>query len=146
MVEDDCLTYNIGYMEQGGSNFELPREPQTPEVEQDQEHTAEAPPARQEQVGKQPPKPALPAVPDIPAADQPVIATSQDSVTPVPLDPKAAAANADKIEREWIDKVKNVVARTQEDPHLQKEQVSQVKAEYIQKRFNKTIKTDEAAA
>jgi hypothetical protein len=64
----------------------------------------------------------------------------------VAVDPKAVAADSDHIEREWIDKVKDVVARTHEDPHLQKEQMSRVKAEYIQKRFNKQVKTDEAPA
>jgi hypothetical protein len=132
----------------GGPNFELPPEQLNPEHEQRQEQAVEAPPARQEQAGKRPKQPALPAIPDdIPAADQPVIAAPpQDVAPPVPMDPKAAAADTDNIEREWVDKVKNVVARTQEDPHLQKEQMSRVKAEYIQKRFNKTIKTDEAAA
>jgi hypothetical protein len=90
----------------------------------------------------------LPAVPDdIPIADQPVIGgPTQDVIAPVPTDPKAIADDTDHIEREWVDKVKNIVAHTQDDPHLQKEQMSRIKAEYIQKRFNKTIKTDEAAA
>jgi hypothetical protein len=131
----------------GAPNFEL-NLPPLPETEKAQEQTVEAPPSRPEQTAKQPKQPALPAVPDdIPAAHQPVIgAPPQDAVKPIPVDPKATAADTDNIEREWVDKVKNVVARTQEDPHLQKEQVSRIKAEYIQKRFNKTIKTDEAAA
>jgi hypothetical protein len=131
------------------SSFELPAQPErSPETENQQEQIAEAPPARQEQVGKQPKQPALPVVPDdIPAADQPVIAAPpQDIAAPVPVDPKAVAGDSDHIEREWVDKVKNIVAQTRDDPHLQKEQMSRVKAEYIQKRFNKTIKTDEAAA
>jgi hypothetical protein len=129
-----------------GPNFEL-NLPPSPETEQGREQAAEAPPSRQEQVGKQPKQPALPAIPDdIPAAGQPIITAPPDITSPVPTDPKSAAADNDHIEREWVDKVKNVVARTQDDPHLQKEQMSKVKAEYIQKRFNKTIKTDEAAA
>jgi hypothetical protein len=130
------------------SNFELPRQPErTPETDSQPEQAVEAPPARPEQVGERQAPPALPAVPDdIPVADQPVIATPPDAAAPVLVDPKAVAADSDNIEREWLDKVKNIVAHTQEDPHLQKEQVSRVKAEYIQKRFNKTIKTDEAAA
>lgn len=129
----------------GGPNFELPAQPSAPESQQGQERPAEAPPARPEQAAKQP---ALPAVPDdIPVADQPVIAAPPQDVTPpIPTDPKAVAADTDHIEQEWVDKVKTIVARTQDDPHLQKEQMSRIKAEYIQKRFNKTIKTDEATA
>ncbi|MBX4190800.1 hypothetical protein KW794_01805 [Candidatus Saccharibacteria bacterium] len=131
----------------GGLNFELPPQPSSPENQQGQERTTEAPPARPEQATKQPPQPALPAVPDdIPVADQPVIKPPQDVPAPIPTDPKAVANDADHIEREWVDKVKTIIARTHDDPHLQKEQMSRVKAEYIQKRFNKTIKTDEAAA
>jgi hypothetical protein len=131
----------------GGPNFELPRPAQTPEIQPGQERDAEAPPARPEQVGKRPPEPVLPVVPDdLPVADKPVIAAPPDAPAPVAVDPKAVAADSDHIEREWIDKVKDVVARTHEDPHLQKEQMSRVKAEYIQKRFNKQVKTDEAPA
>jgi hypothetical protein len=127
-------------------NFEL-NLPPSPESEQGQERQAEAPPARPEQSGNQPKQPALPAIPDdIPAADQPVIgAPSQDVTTPIPVDPKAIAHDTDRIEKEWVDKVKNIMAKTHDDPFLQKDQMSKVKAEYIQKRFNKTIKTDEAA-
>jgi hypothetical protein len=131
----------------GGPNFELPPGPPSPEGEQGQEQHAEAPPSRPEQAAKQPPQPALPAIPDdIPAADQPVIAAPPQDVAAPVADPKSAIADTDHIEREWIDKVKNVVARTQDDPYLQKDQMSKIKAEYIQKRFNKTIKTDEAKA
>jgi hypothetical protein len=65
---------------------------------------------------------------------------------PVHVDPKAAAQDSDRIEQEWVDKAKAIIQRTQDDPYLQKDQMSRIKAEYIQKRFNKTIKTDEAAA
>ena len=132
----------------GAPNFELPAQPRSPEEEHGQEQAVEAPVAAPEKSGNQPKQPALPAVPDdIPTADQPVIAAPpQDVTAPIPVDPKAVAADTDNIEREWVDKVKNIIAHTQEDPHLQKEQMSKIKAEYIQKRFNKTIKTDEAAA
>lgn len=132
----------------GAPNFELPRQPErAPETENQQERAFEAPPARPETSGNQPQQPALPAVPvDIPDAGQPVVAALQDVPTPIPTDPKSIAQDSDNIEREWVDKVKNVIAHTQDDPYLQKDQMSKVKAEYIQKRFNKTIKTDEAAA
>src|SRR5579862_1189528 len=133
----------------GAPNFELPRQPEkSPEAENQQERAVEAPAARPETSGSQPQQPALPAVPvDIPDADQPVVAApAQDVAAPVPTSVKSGAQDGDNIEREWVDKVKNVIARTQDDPYLQKDQMSKVKAEYIQKRFNKTIKTDEAAA
>jgi hypothetical protein len=130
------------------ANFELPPRPPSPEDEVKQEQSVEAPAARPETSGNRPQAPALPAIPDdIPLADQPVIAAPpQDVTTPAPDDAQTVTQNPDHIEREWIDKVKNVVASTHDDPYLQKDQMSKVKAEYIRKRFNKQIKTDEAAA
>lgn len=127
-------------------NYELP--PLSPEDEPGlAEQGHEAPAARPETVGERPAAPALPTVPtDIPAADQPVIAAPpQDATIPV-TDPQTPAHDKDRIEKQWVDKAKAVIARTQDDPYLQKDEMSKVKAEYIQKRFNKIIKTDEAAA
>ena len=131
----------------GAPNFEVNIQP-SPEAQPNQESQVEAPPSRPEQAAKQPAQPALPAIPDdIPAADPPVIgASTQDDTIPIKTDPHATADDTERIEREWVDKVKNIIAHTQDDPHLQKEQMSRIKAEYIQKRFNKTIKTDEASA
>ncbi len=129
-------------------NFELPPQPTSPEGEdQKQEQAVEAPPVHQEQVGKRAPQPVLPAIPDIPAADQPVIgAPPQDVTTPLNADLQAHTHDPDRIEHEWVDKAKAIIASTQDDPYIQKREMSKVKAEYIQKRFNKQIKTDEAPA
>jgi hypothetical protein len=130
------------------ANFELPEQPPSPESDQGQERSVEAPAARPETTGSRPQQPALPVIPDdIPAVDQPVIAAPpQDVATPIITDPKAVAQDTDRIEQEWVDKAKAIISRTHSDPYLRKDQVSKMKAEYIQKRFNKTIKTDEAAA
>jgi hypothetical protein len=55
------------------------------------------------------------------------------------------ADDVDLIEKEWVDRAKAIVEATQDDPHKQKSEISKVKAEYIQKRFNKTIKVDTPA-
>lgn len=122
--------------------------PASPESDQGQEKAVEAPAARPETAGQQAKQPVLPVIPDdIPAVDQPVIAAPpQDLSLPAPADPRSGAADSDHIEKEWVDKAKAIIQRTQSDPYLQKDQMSRIKAEYIQKRFNKTIKTDEAAA
>ncbi|HET9721694.1 MAG TPA: hypothetical protein VFP32_01540 [Candidatus Saccharimonadales bacterium] len=133
-----------------GPGLELPPQPEH-HLELDkngQEQGREAAPARQEQTAKQPPQPVLPAIQDIPAVDQPVIAVpAQDVTAPVSAsDPHSHAADGDHIESQWIEKAKAVIAQTQDDPFAQKSQMSKVKAEYIQKRFGKQIKTDEAPA
>ena len=135
----------------GGPNFELPTpKPESLEgEEQRQEKGREAPAAPAETAGKQAPAPALPALPDdIPAADTPVIGTPADdtAVAPTAADTTHPADDSDRIEPVWVHKAKEVIAKTQNDPYEQKHQMSQVKADYIQKRFNKQIKTDEAKA
>jgi hypothetical protein len=128
-------------------NFELPPQPASPEADnQRQEKGTEAPAAAPEQAGKRAAQPVLPAVPDLPVADTPVIPVPvQDDTT---IQPPSAhpAQDSERIEPVWVNKAKEIIARTHDDPYLQKDQMSKVKAEYIQKRFNKQIKTDEAPA
>lgn len=76
----------------------------------------------------------------IPAATTSSGAQAADDNRPQPkTDDKAS--DGDRIEKEWIDKAKAVISKTQDDPFEQKEAMSQVKADYIKKRFNKTVKT-----
>ena len=56
------------------------------------------------------------------------------------------ARDGDVIEKVWIDKAKAIVAQTRNDPFVQKKEMSLAKADYIQKRFNKTIPVDDTAA
>ena len=141
---------------EGGSNFELPPQPQIPETGgQLPEQAVEQQPASQEAgVGQRAPQPgstavandavvqapALPAVPAIPDDEPALVAPSS------PLTAGFKAHESDLIEKEWIGKTKEIVAKTTDDPHKQKEELSRVKADYIHKRFNKIIKTDEASA
>lgn len=134
--------------ESTGANFEAPQPPGPERADDRQEQAVEAPAAAPETVGKQPPAPALPVVPDdIPAADAPVIAVAApDSAVPAHPTSDHPAHDSDRIEPIWVNKAKEVIARTQDDPYMQKSEMSKVKADYIQKRFGKQIKTDESAA
>lgn len=58
-------------------------------------------------------------------------------------DTPAVAGDVDLIEKEWVEKAKNIVNSTLGDPHAQAEKISQMKADYIQKRYNKTIRSEE---
>lgn len=124
------------------ANFETPQQPKGPETAEDSlDKDVEAPAAVPESAGNQPIVPALPLIPDdIPAASQPAL--------PVPAtDGAVQAAHAaipdgDHIPEVWIDKTKSVIAQTKQDPYIQKSEVEKIKAEYIQKRFNKQIKVD----
>jgi hypothetical protein len=48
----------------------------------------------------------------------------------------------DKIEKIWVHKVKQVIERTHGDPYQQNQELTALKADYMQQRYNKTIKVD----
>jgi hypothetical protein len=50
------------------------------------------------------------------------------------------ADDVDLIEKEWVDKAKEIVDRTSHDPYLQNQEITKVKEDYLKKRYNKSIK------
>jgi hypothetical protein len=56
-----------------------------------------------------------------------------------PISSGLQAQDTDLIEKEWVLRAKSIVAQTQDDPFKQKNEMSKIKADYIKKRFNKTI-------
>lgn len=55
----------------------------------------------------------------------------------------AIADDTDLIEKEWVLKAKEIVARTKQDPYQQNKEVERVKADYMKKRYNRDIKVTE---
>jgi hypothetical protein len=53
------------------------------------------------------------------------------------------AEDTDLIEKEWVLRAKQIVEHTREDPHEQQRALSQMKADYMKKRYNKDIKLSE---
>lgn len=53
------------------------------------------------------------------------------------------ADDTDLIEKAWVLKAKEIVARTRHDPYEQNKQVESFKADYMKKRYNKDIKLTE---
>jgi len=78
-----------------------------------------------------------PAVPAQPATPVPAASSSSSFATD---DTPLLAADDDLIEKEWVEKAKKVIAETKHDPHLQEQAVSRLQADYLQKRYNKTVK------
>lgn len=95
--------------------------------------------------------PQAQALPAIPVVDtpHPALPTDDDVTKPSPspaATAKLKAGNGDLIEQEWVHKAKAIVSQTKDDPYKQKNEMSKVKADYIQKRFNKPMKTDDTVA
>lgn len=53
----------------------------------------------------------------------------------------AIADDVDVIEKEWVDKAKDIVTATKDDPYRQEEEVEKLKADYLKKRYGKDIKS-----
>lgn len=53
------------------------------------------------------------------------------------------ANDVDVIEKEWVDKAKEIVNDSRDDPHRQNHNVSVLKADYMKKRYGKDIKIPE---
>lgn len=140
--------------EAGGPQFELPPQPaEIPErpAEQAQEQAVEQQrPATQEAgVGKRSPQPGGTAITDVQTIP-PAPAVQTAPAEKLPIEPLSAATtdlkagDADLMEKDWMERTKMIEARTRDDPHLQANEMSKIKTDYKQKRFNKIIKTDEA--
>lgn len=83
---------------------------------------------------------ALPAMIPLPTPT-PMPTGQQAGARPVPASAGLRASDdSDLIEKEWVNKAKQIVERTRDDPYKQSEELTVVKADYLKKRYNKTIK------
>ena len=53
------------------------------------------------------------------------------------------ADDTDLIEKEWVIKAKEIIARTKHDPYQQNKEVERMKVDYMKKRYNKDVKLTE---
>ncbi len=119
--------------------------PRQPEAFGVPEHAVFGGPERLSPSPEQAPRPTegAPAVPvTIPALPAPIVmqddATAQPVVTQDASTP-IAAADDDLIEKEWVDKAKNIIEETKDDPYRREQEVGKLQREYIKKRYGRDI-------
>ena len=83
------------------------------------------------------PLPAAPMTPQ--GAQQPPVGANSTTISDVPV----TAEDTDLIEKQWVVKAKSIVNNTQDDPYSQSKQLTAIKADYLQKRYNKNLKLGE---
>lgn len=119
---------------QGGETFPAGNIPEKAPEQQEKQETREqhvgGPSGDPVAVTK--PAPVLPPLPTIPAAQTPAKPVTDNTNPPV-------AADEDLIEKEWVEKAKKVVLETKHDPYLQGQEVSKLQADYLKKRYGKTV-------
>jgi len=124
--------------------FEIPQTPQAGQERQTEQAiekrqvTENAPSKAGPKLQTQVPAP-LPAPPTQQAQQIPVKDQGSSSTFTAGL----SAQDADLIEKEWVQRAKSLVSQTQDDPYKQKNEMSKIKADYIKKRFNKTIPVED---
>ena len=87
-----------------------------------------------------PPIPTIPAAPSMPSPGGPGATTKASNAATSDL----PADDVDLIEKQWVSRAKAIVAGTQDDPYKQKKELNKAGADYLKKRFNKSIPTDDA--
>lgn len=80
----------------------------------------------------------------IPIIPQQVTATPATDLTQSTNPP--IADDVDVIEKEWVEKAKDIVAKTRSDPHMQTVQLTTFRHDYMKKRYGKEIKLPEDRA
>jgi hypothetical protein len=73
----------------------------------------------------------------------PVVTAQSDDTTTTNIVVPNAADDTDLIEKDWVIKAKKIVENTLEDPYEQSKELTVFKADYMKKRYNKTIKLSE---
>ena len=53
------------------------------------------------------------------------------------------AADEDLIEKEWVDKAKQIIEQTRDDPHTRTQKVNELQRDYLQKRYGKVVGASE---
>ncbi len=64
---------------------------------------------------------------------------SSSVTTTTPL----VAADEDLIEKEWVDKAKEIIEQTKDDPHARTLRVNELQRDYLQKRYGKVVGASE---
>lgn len=81
----------------------------------------------------------------MPAVDpqqMPVASPVQYTAPTVAGGTPATAEDIDLIEKEWVEKAKQIVHSTQGDPYAQSQRLGEMKIDYIRKRYNREVKAD----
>lgn len=84
-------------------------------------------------------QPAPGALPQSVSLPAPVSDDAADAAALVVDDNPVAAADEDLIEKEWVDKAKNVINSTKDDPYRREIEVKKLQLDYVRKRYGKVI-------
>jgi hypothetical protein len=125
-------------------SFEIPdlQGEELPDAVPEQGEQGVASPEQGTQPSAPPPSSPLPSPDPMTINAVPAVDPIASAVPPIGAATPMAADDADIIEKEWVEKAKEIVERTRSDPHEQNKEINKIKAEYIKKRYNRDIKVN----
>ncbi|NCU38450.1 hypothetical protein EOL96_05340 [Candidatus Saccharibacteria bacterium] len=94
-----------------------------------------------ESVAAQPPQ-----VTSLPAPVTQVQSDDDDTASASNDDTPLVAADEDLIEQEWVEKAKNIITSTRDDPYRREQEVKRLQIDYIKKRYGKSIGSVDSSA
>ncbi|MGV9001997.1 MAG: hypothetical protein ACOH18_03525 [Candidatus Saccharimonadaceae bacterium] len=74
---------------------------------------------------------------------QPVVPVQVPQAQPTSSSTPLVAADEDLIEKEWVDKAKEIIDQTRDDPHTRTQKVNELQRDYLQKRYGKVVGANE---
>lgn len=81
---------------------------------------------------------AATGAPTMPLAQSDPASTTTTTTSPL------VAADEDVIEKEWVDKAKQIVEKTKNDPHARANGVNELQKDYLKKRYGKVLGASES--
>ena len=85
----------------------------------------------------------IPITPVLPTTQQQVVQQQPSvAVNTSQVAAPTSAADGNLIEKEWLDKVKQIISSTADDPHAQQKEISLLMADYVLKRTGRKIGED----
>jgi len=101
---------------------------------------------RYEQAAEAGARAAAAAVQSTPVAINTTPLTPIETASPPPVVSSTTplvAADEDLIEKEWVDKAKEIIEQTRDDPHARTQKVNELQRDYLQKRYGKVVGASE---
>ncbi|MFI5212362.1 MAG: hypothetical protein ACHQTE_00180 [Candidatus Saccharimonadales bacterium] len=82
---------------------------------------------------------AAPILPPPLVVSLPSPTVTSDDATLTDTSAPIVAADEDLIEKEWVDKAKKIILQTKDDPYRREQEVGQLQADYLRKRYGKEL-------
>ncbi len=119
-----------------GVSYEIPAAGQTPEIlpAASPEQRIETRPSA-ELAPPPPPVPPMPTQPVPPVPQQSTSVTLADDAAVNPM----AANDDDVIEKEWVDRAKQVILQTKDNPFAREKAIGELQRDYLMKRYGRQI-------